>query len=120
MTSTDLTGNVDSDTSALTTGTASGTTHGAIIDHTARQERLRKKTVKSHKVNESTESGSTSSGDYGNENLYAPTTTQGRTPNDEIGLGVNGESNQLPKDIDEKSNSTGQSSSSGGGGSGGR
>jgi hypothetical protein len=122
MTNTDLTGNVDQDTSALTTGTTSGTTSGAIIDHTSRRP-IKKKTSKKRRKHtapktdsRSTESGTTSGGTYGNERLNAPTTTQGRTPNDEIGLGSNGRSDTLSNDQGGATQDGGQSSTSGGGG----
>lgn len=88
MTDAKLTGDLDQDTSQLKNDTTSGTTSGAIIDRT---EKRKKKSKKKHsaptqQTSETTtsESGTTSSRGYGNEDVYDATTTQGRSRNDEM------------------------------------
>ncbi len=58
MTETNLTGNVAEDTSELTTGTTSGMSSGAIIDHTSKKKKKKKK--KPTTTTEESESGASS------------------------------------------------------------
>lgn len=114
MTKTDLTGNVSNDTSELSTGTTSGTTSGAIIDHTSKKKKRKKKKSNPQNQDDSV-SGTTSSGEYGDEGLNSPTNTAGKSMNDEIGLGRNGNSDAISNGAPRAGQDNSQSSSSGGG-----
>ena len=61
MTNTDLSGNVNEDTSQLNTGTTSGTTSGAIIDQTSKRKAKKKKHKAVKETTESTESNMSAS-----------------------------------------------------------